>query len=90
MVGAVATSQQKGVKNIDQNRNGKQIHRAGTQADGDPSAERQQAGAGAGGTDHTAGDGSAGDGHEVADRGREADPRDADDQRGSRPYRALL
>ena len=92
MTEVVATSQQEGVINIDKSRDGEQICRTGTQADGDSFAEQrgQQAGTGAGGKDHPAGDGSAGNGHEAADRGREADPGDADHQRGSRPDRAFL
>ena len=92
MAGVVATSQQEGMINSDKIRDGEQIRRTGTQADGDPSAEQcgQQVGTGSGGKDHPAGDGSAGDGHEAADRRREADPGDADHQRGSRSNGAFL
>lgn len=68
------------------------VYNAGTETDGDSSAEqhRQQVGAGSGGKDYPARDGSAGNGHETAGRGREKDPGDADDQGGSRPYRIVI
>ncbi len=68
------------------------VYGTGTETDGGPSAEQhgQQSGAGSGGTDYSAGDGSAGDGHETAGRGREEDPGDADDQGGSRPHGVII
>lgn len=68
------------------------LYGVGTEENGNSSAEQhgQQAGAGSGGKDHSSGDGSAGDGHETANRGREADSGDADDQGGSRAYRVVV
>ncbi len=68
------------------------VYGTGTETDGGPSAEQhgQQSGAGSGGTDYYAGDGSVGDSHETAGRGREEDPGDADDQGGSRPHGVII
>lgn len=68
------------------------VYNAGTETDGDSSAEqhRQQARTGSGGKDYPAGDGSTGNGHETAGRGREKDSGDADDQGGSRPHGVII
>lgn len=68
------------------------VYNVSTETDGGPSAEQhgQQAGTGSGGKDHPAGDGSIGDGHETASRGREEGSGDGNDQGGSRPYRIVI
>lgn len=68
------------------------VYNAGEEADGGSSAEQhgQQSGTGTGGKDHPAGDGSVGDGHETASRGREEGSGDDNDQGGSRPHGVII